>query len=199
MNKSQKGFGAVELLLILIIVGMLGGIGWYVYSSNKNTDSVLNNTSNSTVSPSKSKSASSSQSTTSSKKYLEVSELGIKFELTDKLKNAYYVKTDDGYFVSVHDFDSNPNFAGCKAGVGDTGLAALITAKVGGVKGFDATWTQADLDKSGLQKVGDTYYGFQHGSAPCWDQNAATADKDGKLASDFMQDFVAQQRTIQKL
>ncbi|MBI2589068.1 hypothetical protein HYW35_02610 [Candidatus Saccharibacteria bacterium] len=34
MKKNQKGFSAVEGLLILIIVGLLGFVGWYVWNSN---------------------------------------------------------------------------------------------------------------------------------------------------------------------
>lgn len=48
MNKNQKGFGIVETLLILILVGLLGGVGWYVYDSNKKADDSLTNASNST-------------------------------------------------------------------------------------------------------------------------------------------------------
>ncbi|HET7673050.1 MAG TPA: hypothetical protein VFK11_00865 [Candidatus Saccharimonadales bacterium] len=33
--QNQKGFGAIEGLLILIIVGLIGGVGYYVYSANK--------------------------------------------------------------------------------------------------------------------------------------------------------------------
>lgn len=38
MNKimnNQKGFGVVEVLIILVVVGLIGGAGWYVSSQNK--------------------------------------------------------------------------------------------------------------------------------------------------------------------
>ncbi len=35
--KNQKGFSAVEVLLILIVVGLLGFGGWYVYKSHHKT------------------------------------------------------------------------------------------------------------------------------------------------------------------
>lgn len=40
--KSQKGFSVIEGLLILVIVGLLGGTGWYVWDSKKNSDKSLN-------------------------------------------------------------------------------------------------------------------------------------------------------------
>jgi Tfp pilus assembly protein PilX len=42
MSKNQKGFSVVEGLLILVIVGILGGTGWYVWNSNKKTNDLLN-------------------------------------------------------------------------------------------------------------------------------------------------------------
>jgi len=35
MSKNQKGFGSVELLLILIVLGIIGFIGWYVWHGHK--------------------------------------------------------------------------------------------------------------------------------------------------------------------
>src|SRR6266700_3794862 len=49
--KNHKGFAIIEGLLILVIVGILGGTGWYVYNAhNKTTDSYTNaDTANSSV------------------------------------------------------------------------------------------------------------------------------------------------------
>ncbi len=41
--KVQKGFTAIEGLLILIIVGILGGTGWYVYNAHNKTADTFNN------------------------------------------------------------------------------------------------------------------------------------------------------------
>lgn len=35
MQRNQKGFSVVEVLLVLIVVGLIGGIGWYVYSKQQ--------------------------------------------------------------------------------------------------------------------------------------------------------------------
>lgn len=39
--KNLKGFTVIEGLLILVILGMLGGLGWFVYSSNTKTNKTL--------------------------------------------------------------------------------------------------------------------------------------------------------------
>lgn len=43
MNKNQKGFGVVEGLLILVIMGLIGFIGWYVWQSKNSVSSTYNN------------------------------------------------------------------------------------------------------------------------------------------------------------
>ena len=36
IKNNQRGFGAVEAILIVIIIGIVGGAGWYVLKSSKN-------------------------------------------------------------------------------------------------------------------------------------------------------------------
>lgn len=42
MKRNQKGFGAVEVLLLLILLSIVGFTGYYVYHTKNNTDSTLN-------------------------------------------------------------------------------------------------------------------------------------------------------------
>ena len=35
MKKNEKGFSVVEILIVLVVVSLIGGAGWYVYQ-NKN-------------------------------------------------------------------------------------------------------------------------------------------------------------------
>lgn len=43
--KSQRGFGLLEGLLIIVIIGLIAGAGWYVWDSKKNADKSLTNAS----------------------------------------------------------------------------------------------------------------------------------------------------------
>lgn len=45
MKRRQRGFGALEGLLILVIVGLLVFVGWYVWNSKKSTDKTYNESS----------------------------------------------------------------------------------------------------------------------------------------------------------
>lgn len=51
MKSNQKGFSAAEALIILVIVGVIGGAGWYVWQSKNKSDSAstTNNTTQSTT------------------------------------------------------------------------------------------------------------------------------------------------------
>lgn len=40
---NQKGFGAVEAILILVIIGLIGFVGWFVYNSNNKATDTLKN------------------------------------------------------------------------------------------------------------------------------------------------------------
>ena len=46
MDRNQKGFGFVEGLLILVIVGMIGLAGWYVYHIKNTLDRASNKVGN---------------------------------------------------------------------------------------------------------------------------------------------------------
>lgn len=55
MKSNQSGFGVVEGLLILIIVGILGFTGWYVWHSKNNANENLNAAANTNLSTSSTK------------------------------------------------------------------------------------------------------------------------------------------------
>lgn len=46
-TSNQKGFSVVEGVLILVIVAVLGGVGWFVWHSKNNTNSTYNAAANS--------------------------------------------------------------------------------------------------------------------------------------------------------
>lgn len=190
---GQKGFTLIEGFLLVIAITLVVGVGYYVLNASKQADNNLTSTP-----------AANSTKTKPAKKYLEIPELGVKFELTDKLKNAYYAKVGDYYYFSVHDFENNSTLADCVVGGsnGGLGILALNPGKLGEPnKGTAAEtpWTQEALDKSGYKKVGDTYYGFVGGNGPCIDVNAADADEAANTVGSFKKAFIDQESTFQKL
>jgi len=41
LNRDQAGFSAVETILIIVIVAIVGFVGWFVYHSKQNSDKAL--------------------------------------------------------------------------------------------------------------------------------------------------------------
>jgi hypothetical protein len=81
--KAQKGFAALESLLILVIIAIIGGIGWYAIHTKHQTDKILaqaDKISQSTPALSK-KSTPTSLNTNSTPAYLVIKEWGIKVKL----------------------------------------------------------------------------------------------------------------------
>lgn len=74
----QKGFGSLELLLVIIIVGLLGFIAWYVMHSNSKSQDNLNNANV----------VNSEQATTAAT--FTFKEFGVKIPLTSGLKGLSY-------------------------------------------------------------------------------------------------------------
>lgn len=46
--KNQSGFGTVETLLVVVLVGIIGFTGWYVWQANKDVNDSLKNVDNGT-------------------------------------------------------------------------------------------------------------------------------------------------------
>lgn len=42
INRNQSGFSTIEIILIIVIVGAIGLIGWFVYHTKQNSDKTLN-------------------------------------------------------------------------------------------------------------------------------------------------------------
>jgi len=74
MKVNQKGFSVVELVVVVVVLGLLGTIGWMVYDRQTNISSI--NT--------------TSQPETDKRKFLVIKEWGVKFPLVSSLETAVY-------------------------------------------------------------------------------------------------------------
>ncbi len=119
MRKNQHGFSPIEILLLLVIVGLVVFIGFYVINSNHKTDQQLANSS-------KSSSTSSNQKTASNPTKFVFKELGVQITLPTELKGLTYSKNTDAAGESYG--LSTPKFKQLAATCGEdapTGFADL--------------------------------------------------------------------------
>lgn len=87
---NQKGFAAVEAILILVIVAMIAGVGYYVWHSNQQTKATLDEASKSA----QNSLAKTTKKPTSVTQYLAIKEWGVKIPLTSDILDSYYVTSN---------------------------------------------------------------------------------------------------------
>jgi hypothetical protein len=87
-----------KLLLVLLLIAILGaGAGWYLQTK-----------------PAAKKSG-SDMTVSENKDFLEIKEKGIKFKLTDPIKDAYYEASEAGTLnFGVHSLDTVPDLEACR-------------------------------------------------------------------------------------
>jgi type II secretory pathway pseudopilin PulG len=147
MKKDQGGFGVIETLLVLVIVGILGVIGWYVVSSNHKTQKQLDTLSQSANSPA----PSSKKADAPNKKFI-FKELKVQITLPGDLKDLSYNK-DTLSSAEIYDLNT-PEFKQLAAKCGESAPAgfAIISSKEGK---FTAAGNEGS---NGLLKQFDTRY-----------------------------------------
>ncbi|HSX43816.1 MAG TPA: hypothetical protein VLE69_00750 [Candidatus Saccharimonadales bacterium] len=101
---NSKGLGVIEVILVVVIVGLIGGVGYFVYQSKKNTDQILNNTANSQGTPEKSTKTSTKPTTPSNTvtttntdpNYLIIKEWGVKVKIPNANRLSYEIVSQSG-------------------------------------------------------------------------------------------------------
>jgi hypothetical protein len=184
-------------LLIISVLVLAGGVGWYVWDQNKKDTKAENSTK--TTSP-------TAQTQSNSATYLKIPEKGIKFELTPKIQDAYYFINNEGsIYISVHRFDNTNGEGGCTAkgkyGNGG-GIAQLRIAKPGD-NNEGSSWTQQQLEiERNTTKaivINGTYYWFAPIKAYCVDVNDPNSSKIDSEVGNLEQEFKKVQETIRTI
>lgn len=174
MNKNQKGFGAVELLIVLVAVGVIGFIGYVVWSrQSENKEQSTDNTSTSQSTSQKDKAG-------SKKDTLEIPELGVKLKLDDAVSDMYYaIRTDeDGNKYAVlsskklAELDKNCA-AETDSKFGTSGVGSVyVYTNPDGPDPFTGDWTNAESFPDSIQVSGKYYTIIPSTQAPCYDADS---------------------------
>lgn len=153
LNQDQRGFGSIEILLLVVIVGALGFTGWYVWHSKQQADSTYANTAKSARSSSLTTKKSTLVTPRASPTYLTIKEWGVKLPLDNDDKGAYYtISATSGLTQSVLIFDTSIDATANAKGVTckDPTYPLLVISRI---KPSDVAATQ---DINGPDYIGDT-------------------------------------------
>ena len=183
---NQKGFAAVEAVLIVVILAIIGGTGYYVYHTNKKSNDTLNSASQVAASSpgkiSKKKQSGSARQTAAplTQQYLVIKGWGVEIPLSSGIKDAYYVFDSSGH-AKLGTRSLTAMSAMCapdKIGV------SLLSRQTIATHNTNAQQSEPSWDHPVYPtKIGNYYYGITHAQAACGDTINTTASK--QQAADF--------------
>jgi hypothetical protein len=181
------------LLLIAVLV-LAGGVGWYVWDQNKNDTKAQNSTQ--TTSP-------TTQTQNNLATYLKIPEKGVKFELTPKINDAYYFVNPEGYtYISLHRFDKVTSAKGCTAAgnFGNGGGIEILKAVKPGDENAGSIWTQQQLEAEPNAKlINNTYYWLEPTHAACTSNDDTESTMIENEIGSIRGEFVKIQNTISQM
>jgi cytoskeletal protein RodZ len=96
--KNNKGFAVIEGLLILVIIAILGGTGWYVYQAHNNATNTLTNAdaANSSAANYSKPTPKPTLTQTQSQQYFTVKEWAVKVPIDSSVTGLSYTTTNSG-------------------------------------------------------------------------------------------------------
>ena|SRR5688500_12456392 len=187
-KKNQSGFSAVEMLLVLAVVVILGAVGWYVWRSNNKTDndSKKSSPTPTTTLPEKSPTPSAEKKV----KYAEIKEWGVKISqpeghtvaISKPSGEDYITGALSGVDVYVPKYDGNYT---CGSSQGETYKAKVLHI---GKFSLDSKIESNTKNKPDVMKtVGNYKYGISKPVSNCYD--SATASTMQSLIENYLKDL----------
>lgn len=88
LKKNQQGFSPVEILIVLVIVGLIGTVGWLVY--NRQSGKTAVDTSQSKSTPIQNQPSQTTQNNEDEQRYLLIKEWGVKLPLNSDVGDLSY-------------------------------------------------------------------------------------------------------------
>ena len=176
MKTKQKGFAVLESLLIIVIIAVIGGIGWYALHTKHQTDKILSQADKiSQSTPVNQSKQTSTSSPTSSKKPLNIKEWGVQSQYSSPVDIIYTIKTDDIGEVWAQISSSQLTAADSECDTTSQLGGIIVRIKAGenlrGPAGQDTGQSVEAAISSGVlseySHVGDYYYYFQRPEATC--------------------------------
>lgn len=182
---NQSGFAVVEIVVAVVILALIGGVGYYVYHSNQQTDKKLDNLSsnlqkNPATSPTKPDN--SVASTQPKQKYLVIKQWGVELPLSASISDAYYLNYNGSFGLgtrSLTALDSSCAPNGDAPSSIDRQSVASHDANQ--AKVANNNWGGGFEPQVFSTRVGNYYYQFSHAQAACSQASTSTAKGQAKF------------------
>lgn len=197
MKKTQTGFAVLEGLLILVIVAIIGGTGYYVWHSKSQTDKNLDNASSTNqVTPTKDSTKKTNTNVAVSGNSIDIKEWGVKASYSENSTLIYKITSQgNGVWAQLSSkemYDMDPD---CDASSQMAGI--IVRQKTGSdlanPDGSDSGETIDSAVKDGTvslySKVGDYYYWYQSPQAACGDIDPSIQTTAKAAAQDAVKHF----------
>ncbi len=159
---NQKGFGLVEAVLIVVVVGLIGGAGWYILRPKvKVPDSTTTESSTPKL----------------KKEFVEIKDWGVRFAV-DKPASQYKVgdtiNRAGNQIVIITNSVQDAIYKGCGDVVIERGdKMSFYNPASGELQPFDSN--------QGIKQIGSYYYYANHPQAACFSDDASVHNADGTM------------------
>jgi hypothetical protein len=189
MNKNESGFSGVELVLVLVIVVLIGVVGWLVYDNHHKSTVASTNSSTSTSAKTPNATPSSTQ------KYLTITEWGTRIPYSGNDTLSYKLNTADSNDATIISKNLADTYNCTDFGAGN--IARLAPDAI--IDPGPATAAEtAKTDPADYPYLNGYYYNFGHDQAACSDKaagNTAGASAES-AANDFTKSILAKIEAI---
>lgn len=146
---NQKGFEAIGAIVIVAVLIVLGGAGWFVYDRQKNTKNAQDAAEVSETSNSNQGGAMDG--------YLDIPELGIQLKLASGVTDANYAVMGDGSTFGISTNALQQQFGpNCSAASGKVATIAVFVSSNG--PNFGTGSTTVDAYPNAFKSADGTYY-----------------------------------------
>lgn len=166
LSKNEKGFSPVEIILVIVIIALLGVVGYFVYK-NRQPAKVVTVT-KTVVAPTKATSSSTSSThSTPAQKYLTITEWGVRAPYSGSDTLSYKFESGSQNSIQVISNNLATNY-GCKD-YGAGGISRALPTD----PADPGSQTIADVAKTNTKDykyINGYYYLFYHDQAACSDQ-----------------------------
>jgi hypothetical protein len=174
MKKNQYGFAAVEAVIIVVVLAVVAGLGWYVYKSNQKDDKKTTTSQNDSDTADTKNPGTNQESDVKDGNYVTISAWGVRAPYEGEQKLTYKLSDDKriAYFGSEQ---LTALDAACSTARGGGMIQRFASSDRTWVDGSGPTAEEAAKTDSSYQKVGNYYYHFTHEQSGCGDTDKTAA------------------------